>query len=53
MNDANQETNHVILPVTGPYTAKDQAKSDKANKFVIKGLVIVPLSCPVIVWRTG
>jgi hypothetical protein len=27
----------VILPVTGPYTAKDQAKSDKATKFIGRG----------------
>lgn len=28
---------NVILPKTGPYTAKDQAKSDKANKFIGRG----------------
>lgn len=27
----------VILPNTSPYTAKDQAKSDKANKFIGRG----------------
>jgi hypothetical protein len=27
----------VIFPVTGPYTAKDQAKSDLANKFIGRG----------------
>lgn len=27
----------VVLPNTGPYTAKDQAKSDKANKFIGRG----------------
>lgn len=37
MNDANQNTEHVVLPVTGPYTTKDQAKSDKANKFIGRG----------------
>jgi hypothetical protein len=37
MNDANQSTEHVILPVTGHFTAKDQAKSDRANKFIGQG----------------
>ena len=27
----------VILPITGPYTAKDQAKSDKATCFIGRG----------------
>ncbi|QIB67154.1 hypothetical protein [Kineobactrum salinum] len=27
----------VILPVTGPYTAKDQIKSDQATKFIGQG----------------
>lgn len=27
----------VVLPATGAYTAKDQAKSDKANKFIGRG----------------
>ena len=27
----------VVLPRTSPYTAKDQAKSDKANKFIGRG----------------
>ena len=27
----------VTLPVTGPYTAKDQVKSDKASKFIGSG----------------
>jgi hypothetical protein len=27
----------VVLPVTGPYTAKDQVKSDKATKFIGRG----------------
>lgn len=27
----------VILPITGPYTAKDQAKSDAATKFIGRG----------------
>ena len=27
----------VTLPVTGPYTAKDQVKSDKASKFIGRG----------------
>lgn len=27
----------VVLPVTGPYTAKDQAKSDKATCFIGRG----------------
>jgi hypothetical protein len=37
MNDANQNTEHVILPVIGPDTAKDPAKSDKAIKYVGRG----------------
>ncbi len=27
----------VILPITGPYTAKDQKKADAANKFIGRG----------------
>lgn len=27
----------VILPITGPYTAKDQRKADVANKFIGRG----------------
>ena len=27
----------VILPVTGPYTAKDQRKANAANKFIGRG----------------
>jgi hypothetical protein len=35
---ANPRTDkRVVLPKTGPYTAKDQAKSDKANKFIGRG----------------
>jgi hypothetical protein len=37
MSDVTLSAIHVILPVTGPYTAKDQAKSDKANKFIGRG----------------
>ncbi len=29
--------NRVILPITGPYTAKDQAKSDRATCFIGRG----------------
>ena len=34
---APARNDRVILPRTGPYTAKDQAKSDKANKFIGRG----------------
>lgn len=27
----------VVLPITGPYTAKDQNKSDRATKFIGRG----------------
>ncbi|RLA59363.1 MAG: hypothetical protein DRQ89_14175 [Epsilonproteobacteria bacterium] len=35
MKDQNEV--RVVLPVTGRYTAKDQAKLDKANKFIGRG----------------
>jgi hypothetical protein len=37
MYETNPSSPKVTLPVTGPYTAKDQAKSDKANKFIGRG----------------
>lgn len=33
----NAQQERVALPKTSPYTAKDQAKSDKANKFIGRG----------------
>lgn len=34
---APSNSRRVVLPATGAYTAKDQAKSDKANKFIGRG----------------
>ena len=37
MKEPNPCSSKVTLPVTGPYTAKDQVKSDKASKFIGRG----------------
>gem|GEM_PF-1555882 len=37
MKEPNLSSSKVTLPVTGPYTAKDQVKSDKASKFIGRG----------------
>lgn len=37
MKEPNPSSLKVTLPVTGTYTAKDQAKSDMANKFIGRG----------------
>ena len=36
-DEGDKETMKVVLPRTSPYTAKDQAKSDKATKFIGRG----------------